>query len=408
MRLSRSTRVRVLCGVAVVLSLLLSVGCTAKEPEGPQPVKIAIIAQQSGFGERYGLNIFTGADMAIEEINAKGGILGGRPVVGVHYDEGYSAEVTLNSMKQAIADGCDIFLGWADATQATPAADYAKEKGLPIIVAFAGAEPTICKPDYYDGAFVVNMANIPRCFGAYHRFMDEDLGVRRLASVLYTSEFGLNNQDAWKEFSPKLNLKRVYEDWYAWGEIGDCRPQLPGAVASNPDFIHLQIFTGTQIYPALERLKELGYDGPVGVDNCALADGVVAAESPAGLVEGLYSHCRMSANPEVPSTVEWSNKFLAYCQKNKINIAKESDTAVGGYAAAWLAALAMDKAGTENFPADTDKFVKAMHELDWNHPAGFKVSFTEGGEMKFPHEFIQQVVNGKVVVVKTMQVEPWD
>jgi ABC-type branched-subunit amino acid transport system substrate-binding protein len=401
---------KLVCALTVVFISLYCVGCGPKEAEGPKPVKIAVFAQESGFGAQYGLNIFTGADLAIEEINAQGGILGGRPVQGIHYDEGYSAEVTINSLKEAVSDGCTVITGFTDATQATPAADWCKDKGLPFIDAFAGAEPTICKPDYYDAAFVVNMANIPRCFGSYHQWIN-DQGYRRLSSVLYTSEFGLNNQAAWKEFSPSLDLKRVYEDWYAWGEVGDCRAQLPGAVAANPDFMHLQIFTGVQLYPALERLVELGYTGPVGMDNCALADGVVAAEAPEGLIEqfdGIYSHTRMSATPDVPSTVEWSKKFLAYCKEHDINILKENDQAVGGYTAVWLAALAIDKAGTEDFPAHTDEFVRAMHELDWEHPAGFKVSFTEGGEMKFPHNFIQQIVDGKVVVIDTIQVAPWD
>jgi len=401
---------RIACAIALMTVMLLGSGCTAKEPEGLAPVKIAVVGQQSGFGQQYGFNIFSGAELAIQEINEKGGILGGRPVVGVRYDEGYSAEVTINSMKQAIADGCTVFVGWTDATQAEPAADYAKEKGLPIIIAFAGAEPKVCQPDYYDAAFVVNMANIPRCFSSYHYWMDRE-GYRRLASVLYTSQFGLNNQDAWKEFSPKLNLKRVYEDWYAWGEIGDCRAQLPGAVAANPDFMHLQIFTGVQLYPALERLVELGYTGPVGMDNCALADGVIAAEMPAGLAEkfkGIYSHTRMSATPDVPSTIEWRDKFLDFCRKNNFNILKENDQAVGGYSAVWLAAMAIDKAGTDVFPANTDKFVTAMHGLDWMHPAGFKASFTAGGELKFPHQFIQTIQNGQVVVVDIIQVDPWD
>lgn len=99
---------------------------------------------------------------------------------------------------------------------------------------------------------------------------------------------------------------------------------------------------------------------------------------------------------------------MAYCKKNNINILKENDMAVGGYAAAWLAALAIDKAGTDDFPADTDKFVKAMYEVDWTHPAGFKVDFTAGGEMKFPHEFIQTIQDGEVVVIDVLEVPPWD
>lgn len=76
---------------------------------------------------------------------------------------------------------------------------------------------------------------------------------------------------------------------------------------------------------------------------------------------------------------------------------RESDQSVNGYTAVWLACLAIDKAGTDDFPADTDKFVKAMFELDWDHPGGYKVEFTPGGEMKFPYEYIQQVKGGEVV-----------
>jgi len=402
-----SVGIILICGVIILCGSLLGVGCAPEGAPEVEPVKIALIAIEQGFAAPYGLNIFTGADMAIEEINAQGGILGGRQVVGRHYDEGYSAEAVLSSVKEAIADGCKIIVGMTDATQCVPAVAYCKELGLPIVITFAGCEPTICVPGYYDAAFNVNMANVPKCFSAYMRWIDAQ-GYKRLASVLYTSEFGLNNEAVFQEIAPTLNMKRVYVDWYAWGEIGDVRPQLPGAVASDPDFIFLQVYTGVQLYPALERLKELGYDGDVGMCNCGLADGVIAAESPEGLCEGVVSHCRMSATPEVPSTMAWRDKFLAYCKKNNINILKENDMAVGGYAAAWLAALAIDKAGTDDFPADTDKFVKAMYEVDWTHPAGFKVDFTAGGEMKFPHEFIQTIQDGEVVVIDVLEVPPWD
>ena len=73
-------------GVGLVLALVLSLSVTAWT-QGKPPVKVALVAAMSGGSALSGEAIKRGLTVAIDEINGKGGVLGGRKIELVIRDE---------------------------------------------------------------------------------------------------------------------------------------------------------------------------------------------------------------------------------------------------------------------------------------------------------------------------------
>jgi branched-chain amino acid transport system substrate-binding protein len=79
----------------------------------PKPVKVAVIAPLSGPWARTGTFIKMGAEMAVEEINQKGGIkaLGGAKMELVAVDAGDSTEKAKNAAQRLVAQEPDVIGG---------------------------------------------------------------------------------------------------------------------------------------------------------------------------------------------------------------------------------------------------------------------------------------------------------
>ena len=78
---------RTFLGVVLVLPLVLSLAATAAWTQGKPPVKVALVAATSGGSALSGEAIKRGLTIAIDEINAKGGVLGGSKIELVIRDE---------------------------------------------------------------------------------------------------------------------------------------------------------------------------------------------------------------------------------------------------------------------------------------------------------------------------------
>src|SRR3989442_1368061 len=80
-------RPRGLVGIALVFVVTLALAVTAGWSQGKPPIKVALVAAMSGGSALSGEAIKRGLSVAIDEINANGGLLGGRKVELVVRDE---------------------------------------------------------------------------------------------------------------------------------------------------------------------------------------------------------------------------------------------------------------------------------------------------------------------------------
>ena len=117
---------------SVILSALLLISLLAFSSCGKssEAVKIAILAPLSGDVATFGQSTRDGAMMAIEEWNAKGGLLG-NPIEVVVEDSQCSAEAAVSAANKVIdQDGAKFIIGEVCSSASIPISEIAMAKGV--------------------------------------------------------------------------------------------------------------------------------------------------------------------------------------------------------------------------------------------------------------------------------------
>jgi branched-chain amino acid transport system substrate-binding protein len=102
---------RVMCitVVAMMVMALMITGCS-KKVETVQPIKVGVAGPHSGDLASYGIPTVRAAELVVEEINAKGGVLG-RPVELLIEDDVCKPEVATNTATKLVSDGAVVVVG---------------------------------------------------------------------------------------------------------------------------------------------------------------------------------------------------------------------------------------------------------------------------------------------------------
>jgi branched-chain amino acid transport system substrate-binding protein len=128
-------RLGVLIGTALILTLLATafIACgkgEAAAPKAAKEVKVAILAPLSGPVPTFGVSTRDGALLAIEEWNAKGGVLGMK-IVPVVEDSQCTPDPAVNAANKVIdVDGVHYIVGEVCSKASIPVSEIANAKGV--------------------------------------------------------------------------------------------------------------------------------------------------------------------------------------------------------------------------------------------------------------------------------------
>ncbi|HOM03242.1 MAG TPA: ABC transporter substrate-binding protein [Acetivibrio sp.] len=165
-------RKRVLATVlAVVMTTVLFTGC-AQTSESQDEIKIGLNYELSGTAASYGQDTLNGVLMAIDEINAAGGVLG-KQITYVKLDNKTDpAESTSAATRLATKENVSIILGPATTGATKAAIPVADKNKVPLISASATADDVtvdakgvkeyayrICFNDSFQGTVMANFAS---------------------------------------------------------------------------------------------------------------------------------------------------------------------------------------------------------------------------------------------------------
>ena len=110
-------------------TLLAAVLTGAAFAQSGAPIKLANVAELSGGGATVGTNWKNGIDLAIEEINAKGGVLG-RPLQVSHADSQSNPGVARAQVQKALDGEPYVLLGPGYSGSVKVTAPLAAEAGI--------------------------------------------------------------------------------------------------------------------------------------------------------------------------------------------------------------------------------------------------------------------------------------
>ena len=319
-----------------------------------QPVVIGHFASMSGDTASFGQSADQGIQLAAEQINAAGGILGGRPIKVVTADDASKAsEARTATQKLVQRDGAIALLGEIASSRSIAAAPVADDLKVPMLSpASTNTKVTVdeggkvrqfvfraCYIDPFQGKAMATFAMNPKPKG---------LGLKKFA-ILYpnNSDYGTGLTQYFKKAVADKGGTIVAEESYAEKQDKDFKGQLTKIKAANPEAVYVPGYYTEAGLIALQA-RELGLNVPLlGGDGW---DSTVTVQTGGKAVEGCYFTNHISLDSDRPEVQSFVKAYHA-----KYGDAQQPDAmTVLGYDAMKLMADAITRAKSTDGPAVRD------------------------------------------------------
>lgn len=302
-----------------------------------------------------GLGGRDGAELAISEINAAGGIHG-RKLRMIFEDDGFSPAKALTSVKKLVEqDKVFMILGLSGSNPTVGTLDYVREAKVPTYIAIASA-PQVTRP-FSRYLFRGASTESARYGEVYAEFLTQQLKVKRIGILSGADENAKNESD---------NVERMLDKWYgmkvearAEFKVGDkdFTPQILKMKQVNPDII-LAIGQTPEVSIIIKQIRDLGlkqpiFGGAAAVDNSIILNAGSAAEGyMGGWLTPLYLD---STHPDMVNYNQAYAKMYPNVPKGRPNLYD-----IMGYTEVYVIAEGMRRAGRD---LTRDNFVSALETL---------------------------------------------
>ncbi len=346
----QESRFLLAAGLAALCSLALS-GCGGGPPQGggsgaaPSAqagyIPIGSYASVTGTRATFGQATNRGVELAIEEINAAGGVLGKPLKLFVEDDQSRQEEVPAVVAKLINQNKVVVVIGEVASSCSLAAAPICQRERVPMITP-SSTNPRVTQV----GDYIFRMCYLDDFQGAaMARFAYRSLGAKRAAIFRdIRNAYSVGLADFFSAEFQKLGGTIVADDKYSEGDA-DYRAQLTKIKSTNPDCIFVPGYYADAAKIA-KQSRDLGITAPqLGGDGW---------ESPRLLEIGgkaldgaFYGNHYFPGDPR-PSVANFREKFIA-----RYHDAPEAFSGLG-YDSAMLAADAIRRAGTTDGPALRD------------------------------------------------------
>ncbi len=237
-------------GTAIALALLSGAAHA-------ETVKIGFNVPLTGFAAADGQSALNGAELAVTQANAAGGI-GGEMVELVVYDDQASPKESVPIAQKLIEkDGVTIAVSGSYSGSTRAAAGIFQEAGVPYISAYA-IHPDITRA----GDYVFRTSFVGEVQGrAGAKLIGESLGKKRVSLITLQNDFGQSLAAGFKEAAADFGVDIISEYEYS---IKDRQfgPIVSKIKDDNPDAIYASGYFFTA-GPLVSQLRAAGIDVPV-------------------------------------------------------------------------------------------------------------------------------------------------
>lgn len=318
-------------------------------------IKIGGLAPLTGDVSVYGVAVDNGVKMAVEEINADGGVLG-KQIEYIVYDEKGDATEAVNAYNKLVqSDNVVAIVGDVTSKPTLAVAQQAAKDKIPLITASGTAENITqagenifraCFIDPFQGELMASYAS---------KKLE-----KKTAAIIYniSDDYSKGLYEAFEAAAGDLGIEVVQVEGYGKGTV-DFKAQLTNIKSKNPDVIFLPVYYQDVALIAVQA-KELGIEAQfLGADGW---DGVIGQvdESNMDAVNGAYFCSQYSAQSDDPN-------LQAFLSEYKETYGMDaSQFAVLGYDAMKMLAQAISEAGS----TDSAAITSAMAAIDFTGLTG--------------------------------------
>lgn len=288
-----------------VLLLSLSVlvfGCTKKTNDNE--ILIGSYSSNTGATATFGVYQLRGTEMAIEEINAKGGI-NGKKIKHINYDNKSDSDETLAVVNRLISqDKVVAILGEATSGRSKIGAQVAQQNKIPMLTSSA-TNPDVTKV----GSFIFRACFIDPFQGmVMAKFMTENLKLKRAAVLRdIKNDYSVGLSDIFTEKLKAMGGEVVTDISYQEGDI-DFKSQLTAIKAKNVEAIFVPGYYN-EVALIAKQAHELGIKQPLlGGDGWSSPKLYEIAKD---AMNGNYFSNHYTTESTDPKTVEFVKAFKA-------------------------------------------------------------------------------------------------
>lgn len=370
---------------AAMLAIPLA-GCSQDEGAdgGKETIKIGGLAPLSGDVSQYGVAVNNAVKMAVEDINAKGGILGGRKIEYIVTDEKGDSTEAVNAYNALMDQEIVALIGDVTSKPCKAVAAKAAADNMPMLTP-SGTDADITKAgknvfracfiDPYQGQLMANYAA-------------KKLNAKT-AAILYDSgdPYSTGIADAFEEAAKKEGMEVTNKEGYA-SKSTDFKTQLTKIKGKNPDVLLIPVYYG-DVALIVDQIQQQGITSKLlGADGW---DGVLDKVEDKSVLEGAMYCCGFSLQSQDAKVQEFIQKYT-----DKYGEAPKGFSAQG-YDAAYLLVQAIEEAGS----TDKAAVVEAMKNIQFDGVTGHIIFDEERNPIK--GVMINKLTNGTIEYVESYE-----
>ena len=223
----------------------------------PEPFRIGMMGALTGFAESYGNPLLQAKLMAVEEINAAGGI-NGRMLELIVEDSKCAAQDAITAYnKLTDVDGVKIILGTTCSGAMLGAAPLAEEDGV-IMLSASATSPDIATAGDYIFRTAINDLQLGIDIG---NTLWTD-GVRSIATITESTDYAEGARRTAVARFEELGGTVLAAESYS-SDVLDFRSQLTKLFEQDPDALLLAAQGEASGGTIIKQARELGYEGPI-------------------------------------------------------------------------------------------------------------------------------------------------
>lgn len=370
-------------GLALASTLILSWPVAAHAAD----IQIGFPIPLSGPGAVYGKPILAGAEMAVAEINAKGGVLGKKLDLLSRDSKANADEAVRVSRELIIKDSVNFLVGTLTSAEAPAVSTVAKENKIVFIA--PTSKSTILTDAQHIHPYIFRVSSNTDVEGlAGATLMARWKDVKTVGTIApdyaYGRDFIAAFIAALKKIRPDIQI--VDQEWPKFGEP-DFTAFITAQMGKKPDAIYCSEFAGDFVTFVKEATPR-GYfkainnrmidAAEVGTPDEAQALG---NDYPYGIIADSYDPVLWGGNepPAHKTYIENLKKFT--------HSEYASGWSIVGYQSIYALAAGINKAGSDN----SDAVAKVLPGMSWDTPVGER-TFSVRSHETFAPEYYGEMV----------------
>jgi branched-chain amino acid transport system substrate-binding protein len=374
---------RAFCISTAILSLAASVpALSGLAQAADEIIKLGIVAPMSGPNARYGAFSMHGAELAVKDINAAGGVDGRKIELFNADSQGTPVEGVSATRRLIDEDEVDYIIGDVSSSVTLAMQPVAEDAGILLLNA-ASSNPKITYGAGV-GGYKWTFRNYPtdenRAF-VVAKYAAEQRGFSKFAVLSVDSDYGRSAIEFTKKYLPEFKGEILSEDYYKEGEV-DFRSVLAKIRDNGAQAIIMYGLADTTPIVARQMI-EIGLAGKVTLIGNGEFNTEKTIKSAPTALEGAVEAAAWLPAFDSPESKAFVEKFTTEYSEAPNNHAYVHWDTVN------LLAKAIHEAGS----ADREKVRDALSKIKYKSPVG-EVTFDDHNQARLPM-ILLQIENGK-------------